>query len=72
MAGASIAEKEWLYRITQRLGEQMNSQVVIANAWHHCSDAFLSGLALFSINVAIACPGCSGGRRRQCINGYLS
>lgn len=57
MAGASIFSKEWLYRITRRVGEKLNSQVVIANAWHHRSDAYSSVLALVSIGLAMAYPG---------------
>jgi len=49
MASISIASKEWLYRITRRVGEKIRSQVVIANAWHHRSDAYSSVLALASI-----------------------
>lgn len=40
----SILSKEWLYRYTRRAGERIGSAVVIANAWHHRSDA-LSSLA---------------------------
>lgn len=53
MAATSIASKEWLYRITKRVGEKMNSPVVIANAWHHRSDAYSSILALLSIAWAM-------------------
>jgi len=43
----SIVVKEWLYRYTVLVGRRVNSQVVIANAWHHRSDAFSSiGTAL--------------------------
>lgn len=49
MAGLSIASKEWLYRITKAVGEKLNSPIVIANAWHHRSDAYSSVLALLSI-----------------------
>jgi divalent metal cation (Fe/Co/Zn/Cd) transporter len=35
----------------------LNSQVVIANAWHHRSDAFSSILSLASIALAIIFPG---------------
>lgn len=56
VAGASIASKEWLYRITRKVGEQCNSQVVIANAWHHRSDAYSSVLALVSIGLAMTIP----------------
>jgi len=57
MAGISIISKEWLYRITRRVGEALNSQVVIANAWHHRSDAYSSILALVSIGLAMYVPG---------------
>ena len=38
----SVVLKEWAYRFTIRTGQKVNSQAVIANAWHHCSDAFSS------------------------------
>lgn len=38
----SILLKEILYRYTVRMGNKYNSQAVIANAWHHRSDAFSS------------------------------
>jgi len=57
MATLSITSKEWLYRITRRVGEETNSQVVIANAWHHRSDAYSSILALASIGLAMSVPG---------------
>lgn len=53
MAGLSIVSKEWLYRITKRVGEKLNSPVVLANAWHHRSDAYSSVLALLSIAWAM-------------------
>lgn len=54
MAGISIASKEWLFRITRRVGEKLQSSVVLANAWHHRSDAYSSVLALGSIAMARA------------------
>lgn len=57
MAGLSILSKEWLYRVTRRVGEELNSQIVIANAWHHRSDAYSSVLALISIGLAMSVPG---------------
>lgn len=39
---ASIATKEILYHYTARSGRRIGSSVVIANAWHHRSDAFSS------------------------------
>lgn len=38
----SIISKEWLYRYTVSKGRQVNSPAVIANAWHHRSDAYSS------------------------------
>ena len=38
----SIVSKEWCYRFTVRVGRQVGSQAVVANAWHHRSDAFSS------------------------------
>lgn len=57
LAAISIASKEWLYRITRRVGVLLNSQILIANAWHHRSDAFSSVLSLISIAAAILLPG---------------
>lgn len=43
----SIVVKEILFRITLIVGRRENSQALIANAWHHRSDAFSSiGTAL--------------------------
>lgn len=39
---ASIILKEALYQYTRIVGEKMNSKSVVANAWHHRSDAFSS------------------------------
>ena len=38
----SILSKEILYRYTVRKGKKYNSPAVVANAWHHRSDAFSS------------------------------
>jgi len=53
MAGLSIGSKEWLFRITKQVGERLRSPVVMANAWHHRSDAYSSVLALLSIAWAM-------------------
>lgn len=47
----SILCKEGLFQYTKIVGKQINSQAVIANAWHHRSDAFSS------IGVAIGIAG---------------
>lgn len=48
---ASIAVKEALYQYTKIVGEKMNSKSVVANAWHHRSDA------LSSIGTAVGIGG---------------
>jgi len=45
-AGLSIALKEALYHYTVHTGRRIKSQLVVANAWHHRSDA-LSSVAVF-------------------------
>ena len=47
----SVAFKEALYRYTVFKGKRLNSQAVVANAWHHRSDA------LSSIGTAIGIGG---------------
>ncbi|KAL1527175.1 hypothetical protein AB1Y20_015854 [Prymnesium parvum] len=48
-AVASIVSKEVLYRATLTLGERLKSQILVANAWHHRSDALSSVVALVGI-----------------------
>ncbi len=38
----SIVLKEMLYQVTALVGRRVNSQTVVANAWHHRSDCFSS------------------------------
>ena len=45
-AAVSIALKEGLYHYTVHTGRRIKSQLVVANAWHHRSDA-LSSVAVF-------------------------
>ena len=52
-AAVSIVAKEILYRYTVRVGKNLNSQAVVANAWHHRSDAFSSIGTLIGIGGAI-------------------
>ena len=49
----SILIKELLYQYTARRGRQLDSQVMIANAWHHRSDALSSIGAAIGIGLAI-------------------
>lgn len=50
----SMVVKEWLYRYSIRVGTRINSQAVIANAWHHRSDALSSLGTMLGIGGAIA------------------
>lgn len=45
----SIFAKEVLYRATKEVGQRINSPVLMANAWHHRSDALSSIVALVGI-----------------------
>ena len=52
-AVVSIIAKEILYHATVKVGRDVNSPVVIANAWHHRSDALSSIGSLIGIGGAI-------------------
>lgn len=52
-AAISIIFKEAVYRYTIYKGKSLHSQAVIANAWHHRSDAFSSIGTLLGIGGAI-------------------
>ena len=53
IAVISIVSKEWVYRFTVIKGKEVNSQAVIANAWHHRSDAISSGGTLVGVAGAM-------------------
>lgn len=52
-AVVSIVLKEWAFRFTARVGRRCDSQAVMANAWHHRSDALSSVGTMFGIGGAI-------------------
>lgn len=52
-AAISIVVKEFLYRWTVKVGKKIDSLAVIANGWHHRSDAFSSVGTLIGIGGAI-------------------
>jgi len=52
-AAISIIAKEFCYQITAAVGRRVNSPAVIANAWHHRSDALSSIGSLIGIGCAI-------------------
>lgn len=47
----SIALKEWIFIATKKVANEVNSQTLVANAWHHRSDA------LSSVGTAIGIGG---------------
>ena len=49
----SILSKEWIYRYTVKVGKSVNSPAVIANGWHHRSDAVSSIGTLIGIAGAM-------------------
>ena len=53
VAVISIVSKELLYRYTAAAGKRLNSDAVIANAWHHRSDALSSVGTALGIGGAI-------------------
>ncbi|KAJ1912797.1 mitochondrial metal transporter [Mycoemilia scoparia] len=48
-AGSSIVINEALFHATMKVGKRANSDVLIANAWHHRSDALTSFVAMGAI-----------------------
>ena len=56
-AVVSIATKEWLYRYTVKVGQKAESSAVVANAWHHRSDALSSIGTLIGIGCAYTLGG---------------
>ena len=55
-AGISIAFKEALYHYTVHTGRRIKSQLVVANAWHHRSDAFSSVAVLLGVAGTLINP----------------
>lgn len=52
-AVVSVGTKEWLYRYTRAVGRRANSKAVVANAWHHRSDALSSVGTMVGVGGAI-------------------
>lgn len=53
IAAISIVVKEIVYRYTRYWGERIHSAAVVANAWHHRSDALTSIATLVGISGAM-------------------
>lgn len=52
-AAVSIAVKEWMYHYTRHAAKKINSTALMADAWHHRSDALSSVGSLIGIGGAI-------------------
>ncbi|MBW1805085.1 MAG: cation transporter [Deltaproteobacteria bacterium] len=55
-AGASVALKEALYHYTVRAGRRIKSRLLVANAWHHRSDALSSVAVLLGVSGSLINP----------------
>ena len=55
-AAIAVALKEALYHFTVHAGRRIKSQLLVANAWHHRSDAFSSVAVLLGVTVAYFKP----------------
>lgn len=53
IAVVSILANEWLYHYTKRVGKITRSKLLLANAWHHRSDAFSSIVVVFGIGAVL-------------------
>lgn len=49
IAAISILANEWLFQYTKRVAKKSRSKLLLANAWHHRSDAISSIVVLFGI-----------------------
>ena len=56
-AALSVIFKEVMFWITIRIGKKYQSDVVIANAWHHRTDAFSSIAVIFGFIIGNIVPG---------------
>jgi cation diffusion facilitator family transporter len=53
-AALSILGKEWIFRYTLKVGKQLKSDLIIANAWHSRTDALSSIVVLLAVAGAMA------------------
>ncbi len=47
----SVIVKEWMYRYTISRGKKIKSSILVANAWHHRTDAFSSVAVLIGLGA---------------------
>ena len=53
IAVVSILSNEWLFHYTKRVAKKTRSKLLLANAWHHRSDAISSVVVLFGIAAVL-------------------
>jgi cation diffusion facilitator family transporter len=56
IAALSVVSKEALYQATVKIGRKLGSEAMVANAWHHRSDAWSSGVTLVGVTLAAFVP----------------
>ena len=56
IAALSVVSKEALYQATVKIGRKLGSEAMVANAWHHRSDAWSSGVTLIGVTLAALVP----------------
>ena len=56
IAAISVVSKEVMFQATRRIGRRIGSEAMIANAWHHRSDAMSSVVTLAGISLAVYVP----------------
>ncbi|HSG62946.1 MAG TPA: cation diffusion facilitator family transporter [Pseudomonadales bacterium] len=52
-AAISIVAKEWIFRYSLKIGQDLNSDLLIANAWHSRTDAMSSVVVLIAVAGAM-------------------
>jgi cation diffusion facilitator family transporter len=57
VAVVSVIVKEWLFRRTRTIGEETENRALMANAWHHRSDALSSIGVAVGVSAAIILGG---------------
>ena len=54
IAAISVLSKEWIFRYTIAVGKRLNSDLLIANAWHSRTDAYSSVVVFVGVAGAMA------------------
>lgn len=49
LTALALLAKEWLFHITRRVAKRIGSKMLEANAWHHRSDVFSTGVVMVAL-----------------------